>query len=99
MITVKLDVTKIDKALLFKGEKGIYLDLVLVETPNSQYGNDYMVVQDMPKERREKGEKSNILGNARAWNQNKNRVRKPQSNTAAKPVPFADNEKYDDLPF
>ena len=54
MITLKIDVTKIDKNRLFKGEKGTYLNLILIETPNSQY-SDYMVKQQVSKEEREKG--------------------------------------------
>ena len=52
MITVKIDVTKIDKALLFKGAKGTYLDVVLFETPEDKFGNDYRVVQGVTKEAR-----------------------------------------------
>ena len=63
MITGKIDVTKIDKAKLFKGEKGTYLDIVLIETPDSKYG-DYMIVQGVSKEERLAGKKGEILGNA-----------------------------------
>jgi hypothetical protein len=41
------------------------LDLVLIETPNSKYDNDYMVVQGTTKEEREKGVKGAILGNGK----------------------------------
>ena len=54
MISLKIDVTKIDKKRLFKGEKGTYLDLILIETPKSQY-SDYMVKQQVTKEERERG--------------------------------------------
>lgn len=72
MITAKLDVTKIEKSRLYKGEKGTYLDIVLIETKNSQYGDDYMVVQGVSKEEREAGKKGNILGNARIVKSRKN---------------------------
>lgn len=65
MITAKIDVTKIDKTKLFKGEKGTYLDICLIETPNSAYGDDYMVTQSVSKEDRDKGVKGAILGNAK----------------------------------
>jgi hypothetical protein len=65
IIRIKLDVTKIDKSALFKGSKGTYLDLSLVPTSSSQYGDDYMVTQDIGKERRQAGEKGPILGNAK----------------------------------
>jgi hypothetical protein len=65
MITVKINVSKIDKTHLFEGKSGKYLDLVLRETPNDKYGNDYMVVQGVSKEARQKGVKGPILGNAK----------------------------------
>jgi len=46
MITVRIDVTKILKEHLFKGEKGTYLDIVLIPVQTPKYGNDYMVKQD-----------------------------------------------------
>lgn len=62
MITAKINCSAIDKSRLFKGAKGTYLDIVLIDTPNGQYG-DYMVVQAVTKEEREKGIKGPILGN------------------------------------
>ena len=61
MITGKINCSKIDKTRLFKGEKGTYLDVVLIETPNDQHGNDYMIVQGVTKEEREKGIRGAIL--------------------------------------
>lgn len=58
-ISININVDKIDKARFFEGKKGRYLDLVLFETPESEYG-DYMV-----KQRAEKGEKMPILGNGK----------------------------------
>jgi len=65
MITASIDVSKIDKGALYEGKKGTYLDIVLIETPDSQYGNDFMVVQGLSKERRDAGEKGAILGNGK----------------------------------
>jgi hypothetical protein len=65
MITAKIDVTKIEKARLFKGVKGTYLDIVLIESRDSKYGDDYMVVQSVTKEERLAGVKGPIIGNAR----------------------------------
>lgn len=76
MITGKIDVTKITKSRLFKGAKGTYLDIVLIETPNSQYG-DYMIVESVTKEEREAGKKGPILGNAKILGQ-----RAPQQQSA-----------------
>jgi hypothetical protein len=58
-ISINVNVNKIDKDRFFKGKKGRYMDLVLFETPDSDYG-DYLV-----KQRGEKGEKMPILGNGK----------------------------------
>ena len=65
MIRLKLDVTKIDKTMLFKGTKGTYCDITLMDNRDGtdQYGNDGFIVQDVGKEKREKGIKGAILGN------------------------------------
>lgn len=67
MVRLSIDVSKIDKTALYQGAKGKYLDVTLLETPDSKYGNDYMAVQDIGKERREAGEKGAILGNAKTF--------------------------------
>ena len=68
-VRLKVDVTKIDKALLFKGQKGVYLDATLWLSPEqeSQYGDHGMITQDVSKEAREAGEKGPILGNAKVF--------------------------------
>lgn len=96
-ITAKIDVTKIEKARLFKGAKGTYLDVVLIETPQSQYG-DYMIVQSVTKEEREQGIKGPILGNAKIIGQ------KPvqQATPAQTPVSAGGTQQVeldDDVPF
>lgn len=73
IINAKLDVSKILKDLLFKGKvkpdghQPIYLDISLLTNRDGkdQYDQDGMVVQSLPKERREAGEKGPILGNFR----------------------------------
>jgi single-stranded DNA-binding protein len=68
-VNFKIDVSKIDKALLHKGEKGVYLDAtVFIDQENpSQYGDHGMVTQDVSKEAREAGTKGNILGNVKVF--------------------------------
>ena len=63
IITGKIDVTKIDKAHIFVGKKGKYIDIVLIPTPDSKFG-EYMIVQGIPKAERDSGKKGAILGNA-----------------------------------
>lgn len=58
-ITINVNVDLVDKERFFKGKKGRYMDLVLIETPESEYG-DYLV-----KQRGDKNEKMPILGNGK----------------------------------
>lgn len=88
MITVSIDVTKIDKQKLYVGKKGTYLNAVLIETPNSEYG-DYMVKENISKEDRERGIEGAILGNGKI-------VKKSESKQNQEPTPPPGE---DDLPF
>lgn len=47
MISAKIDVTKLDKASFFKGAKGTYCDITLIDKP-SEYGDGF-IVQDIGK--------------------------------------------------
>lgn len=64
-ISIKIDVTKIDKAALYKGEKGTYLTLVVWPNRDGEddYGNYAGVKQDLGKDRRD--EKAPYIGNAK----------------------------------
>jgi len=85
-ISVKLDVTKIDKSKLYKGEKGTYLDAtILMKDEVAQYGNIGMIIQNVSKEDRENGIKGAILGNVKY-------LQKQQSPQQSAPF-------NDDLPF
>lgn len=68
MVTVKLDVTKIDKSRIFEGKKGKYLDLItFIDTEKEdQYGNHGFISQSVSKEEREAGVRTPILGNVKA---------------------------------
>jgi len=94
MIVAKIDVSKIDKSALFKGQKGTYLDLLLFENKDGEdnYGNHYMVVQGLPKERKDNGERGEILGNARIVGQSKKPPSPPRE-------PDFDEDEDEDLPF
>jgi hypothetical protein len=68
-ISIKLDVTKISKEKLYKGDKGTYLDAtILMKDEPDQYGNIGMIVQNVSKEEREAGVKGAILGNVKYIN-------------------------------
>lgn len=89
MISIKIDVTKINKSKLYKGEKGTYLNCTLIDTPSSQYG-DYMIVEETTKEEREQGIKGAILGNGKT-------IKPKQEQTSAQTA--QDLPVNDDLPF
>ena len=69
--TGKINLAKIDKSKLFKSDKtgAIYLDIVIIETQNNEYGNSHMVVQSVTKEERESGKRGEILGNIKELSQ------------------------------
>jgi hypothetical protein len=98
VIRIKIKTAAILKDRLFVGEKGTYLNITLIETPNDKYGNDFVAVQDLGKEARERGEKGPILGNAKLY--------APRGKTEAKtpapsvPVHARQAENLDeDVPF
>ena len=68
-ISLKIDVSKIDKNRLFKGEKGVYLDATAFVDLDEldQYGNSGMITQDVSKEEKESGTKGPILGNSKLF--------------------------------
>ena len=94
MIFLKIDVTKIDKTRLFYGKKGTYLDLVAIETPNSQYA-DYMVKQSVTKEEREQGVEI-VLGDGKIY---KKQDPTNFNNPPDELIDNSGNNGPDDLPF
>jgi hypothetical protein len=106
-ITARIDVTKIEKERLYKGEKGTYLDIVLIPTPNAKYKQTHMVVQSVSKEERDQGIKGNILGNAkeierghRGYNEEQPAHRRQLAGAETKDEPdWAAEQDQDDVPF
>lgn len=99
-ISLSIDLNKIDDQFITKGKNGArYLDLKLVNTPDSQYGNDYFVSQQLPKAVRDEvkasgGEypKTAILGNAKAWGV-------MDGKTAGKPQSSKQESNDSEMPF
>jgi hypothetical protein len=83
MITIKLDVTKLEKNRFHHGKKGIYADLILIEHPND-YGDDGFVAQAVSKEEREEGIKGPIVGN---WRDTDKKAAPPAPVRQAPPEP------------
>ena len=111
-VSFKLDVTKIDKARLFKGAKGTYLDFTgFIDLDIlDQYGNNGFIAQDVTKEERDGGIKGNILGNAKVFWKDDGQVAQPnqqptqqynQTPPPALPVPASDfiGDDGSDIPF
>ena len=66
LISLSIDVSKIDPKRLYKGKKGQYLSATLfLKEEVDQYGNNGFIVESITKEEREAGKKGNILGNAK----------------------------------
>jgi len=105
-VKLKIDVSKVDKALLFKGSKGVYLDAtVFINLDEAdQYDNNGMITQDETKENREAGKNGPILGNCKVfWKDNgqpaqpsKQAPRQPAKQPAAAPADF---DNLEDIPF
>lgn len=76
MIRAKIDVTKIDKAHIFVGAKGKYIDISLIEKPN-EYGDDGFVTQNLPKNEDGSYPRGPILGNWKKLEPKKNGTPKP----------------------
>jgi hypothetical protein len=99
-VSLKIDVTKIDKERLFKGKSGTYLDATafIDLSEFDQYGNSGMITQDVKKEDRESGVKGNILGNVKVFWQGEGQ-NKPAQTPAQNSQPVQ-NDNFDDLiPF
>ena len=100
MIAINIDVKKIDKAALFTGKKGTYLNMTLMENREGvdQYGNEGFIVQDIGMARRQAGERGAILGNwktvkpAQAPQQAQVQPQAPQAQAQA-------DDDLDDIPF
>jgi hypothetical protein len=69
MITLSIDVTRLDRARFKEitrknGDKAVFVELVLIDTPNSEHG-DFMVKQGVTKEERQSRVEMPILGNGK----------------------------------
>ncbi len=104
-ISIKIDVTKIDKARLFKGEKGTYLDLTtFIDTDNpGQYGDHGFISQSVSKEEKAQKVQTTILGNCKVFfnegSQQAHAGGVQQAQQAAQPAPQADEFIDDEIPF
>jgi len=68
-VSLKINLSAMDQARLFNGQKGQYLDCTVFidQAQLDQYGNSGMITQDVQKEEKAQGVKGNILGNAKVF--------------------------------
>jgi len=99
-LTISIDVTKIDKTRLFKGKKGVYMDLTtFIDTKNpDQYEQHGFISQSSSKEEREQGIKTPILGNCKVF------FDSTASQSSETPVegpndPIPSGDDSEDIPF
>lgn len=94
-VSLKIDVSKIDKARLFKGEKGVYLDATafIDLDAQDQWGNNGMITQSWKDQ--QKGEGA-ILGNSRIFWSDSGSTPAPSQQAAPQQAAPDDD---DDIPF
>lgn len=102
-ISIKIDVSKIDKSRLFKGEKGTYLDLTTMIDldEQDQYGNNGFIAQSVSKEERQNGVKTPILGNTKVfWRDESSQQRPASQQQSQQSAPSGGGQDLDsDIPF
>jgi len=101
-VSLKINVSKIQKERLFKGKNGSYLDATVFIDPDNvdEYGNNGMITQDVTKEERDSGTQGPILGNCKVfWKDDKGQNKiAPAASQAATQAPAMDGLD-DDIPF
>lgn len=98
-LTASICVQDIDKNLLIPGKNGrLYCNIRLQNTPESPYGDDYLVAQQGPKQADSKKADGPILGNARAWQINEGKSTRDFDSTPPEPQNVGPHDSSD-LPF
>ena len=89
-LNFSIDVTKIVKDRLYKGEKGTYLNLTtFVDLDNAdQYDNNGFISQSVTKEERTNGVQTPILGNVKVIYKDGDSAPAPKQETLEEDVPF-----------
>ena len=102
-VKLKIDVKKIEKARLFAGAKGTYLDAtVFIDVDNKdQYDNNGMITQDVTKEEKDQGVKGPILGNVQVfWRDDNNQKAQAHSQGVQQAQATIEQDSFDDsIPF
>jgi hypothetical protein len=100
-VSLKLDVTKMDKARFFKGAKGTYCDCtVFIDLDDlDQYGQSGMITQDVSKDEKQQGVKGPILGNCKVFWTDAQGAPQRQQTAPSAGGPGPENDYNDDVPF
>ena len=104
LFSASLDVSKISKDKLVKGEKGTYLNLTIsINDEADKFGNTLTIIESQTQEEREAKANRNYLANGKlVWTTEGGSVSKKGSVPATPtPPPAAEPvvEEGDDLPF
>jgi hypothetical protein len=99
LFSASLDVSKISKDKLVKGEKGNYLNITIsINDEEDNYGNVLTITESQTKEEREAKAKKNYLANGKlVWSSDGGSTAK-QGGSKPAPAPEASVE-IQDLPF
>jgi len=98
-ISMSINVSEIDKARLYQGEKGKYLDITcFINDELDKYGNRGMVTQSVRQAERAAGTRGNILGNVKVFTGTEAKFI-PKSAPAAQAQPVGPAAGIDDDPF
>lgn len=91
-ILLKINVTRIIKEHMFKGEKGVYLDCACFEnkTGPDEKGYTHFICQSVSKEARDRGERGPIIGNLKMPN-GQSQQRKPAPSATSNDGPPDDS--------
>ena len=94
-LSIKIDVSKIDKARIFEGKKGKYLDLTTFIDLDKQgeYGDNGFISQSVSKEERDAKVQTPILGNVTVfYNDSKPSENHPNTTQPPRGVDDAPNQ-------
>ena len=98
-VRLNINVSMIEKARLFKGAKGVYLDATcfIDLDEKDQYGNSGMITQDVSKEERDQKIRGPILGNVEVFYKDDNGGQ--QQNQAPQNQAAGFDDFDDSMPF
>jgi hypothetical protein len=99
-LSLKINVSQIDKARLFVGQKGAYLDATIFVDLSEldQYGNSGMITQDVSKEEKQQGTKGNILGNGKIFWVENGQAPQPQGQGFQQQAPQPQQQQQQQAP-